>query len=105
MGPKSILPGSLQVQTAPMPDTLVPEKTHKKYSQYYRDVRHLEYVDIYRLLDLFNVTDPAVQHAVKKLLLPGVRTGGKLAAQDIKEAIVSLNRCLEMMEEDSHKKE
>ena len=39
-------------------------------------------------------------HASKKLLLSGVRTGGKSLEQDVKEARDSLNRWLEMLAED-----
>jgi len=38
-----------------------------KHPHYHKDVRHLETIDVYRVLALFNVTDPCIQHAVKKL--------------------------------------
>lgn len=47
-------------------------------------------VDVYRLLDAFGVTDQAVGHAIKKLLCAGIRNGGKPPAQDIDEAIWTL---------------
>lgn len=52
------------------------------------------------MLSLFSVTDPCIQHAVKKLMLTGVRTGGKSAAKDVQEAIDSLTRYQEMVAED-----
>lgn len=70
----------------------------EKYPQYYKHCPY-EYVDVYRVLSLFQVTDPCIQHAAKKLLLSGVRTGNKPAIQDIKEAIDTLNRYLIMEEE------
>lgn len=76
-----------------------------KYPQYYRDVSHLEVVDVYRVIDLFGVTDATAQHALKKLLLSGVRTGGKSIEQDLKEARDTLSRGLAMRAEDSRQGE
>jgi hypothetical protein len=70
----------------------------KEYSHYYKKVPY-ECVDVYRVLELFGVTDPAIQHAVKKLLVAGGR-GHKDLEKDVKEAIVSLNRWIEMRKED-----
>lgn len=74
------------------------ESMSQKYPKYYKDVSHLEEVDVYQVHQLFNIQDPsgAIQHASKKLLLSGVRTGGKTIFQDIKEARDTLNRWLEM---------
>lgn len=71
-----------------------------KNPHYYKSVKHLRTVDIYRAIALFGVTHPCLAHAAKKILVPGIRTGGKGAEQDIKEAIQSLQRWLEMLEED-----
>lgn len=70
------------------------------YPKYYKNVSHLEAVDVYRVHQLFNIQDPsgAIQHASKKLLLSGVRTGGKSQFDDIREARDTLNRWLEMNE-------
>jgi hypothetical protein len=51
-------------------------------------------IDIYDVLDAFVVNDAAVAHAVKKLLAPGQR-GNKSVIQDLKEAIVSIERAIE----------
>lgn len=51
-------------------------------------------VDIYDVINAWNLTDPALQHALKKLIQPGER-GHKTPAQDLKEAIYSIERCLE----------
>jgi len=70
------------------------------YNHYKKDVAHLESIDVYRILELYNVTDPCVQHAVKKLLCAGNR-GAKTEEQDIIEARDTLNRKLEMIEENT----
>lgn len=70
------------------------------YSHYKKDVTHLESVDVYRILELYNVTDPCVQHAIKKLLCAGNR-GAKTEEQDIIEARDTLNRKLEIIEENT----
>jgi len=73
----------------------------RKHSHYFRWVGHLRELDIYRVLDLFGVTDHAIGHAIKKLMLPGMRGGGKPTRKDIEEAIDTLQRKLEMMDEDA----
>ena len=70
-----------------------------KYPHYFKSVSHLETVDVYRVLSLFQVNDPCVQHAIKKLLCAGDR-GDKSMIKDITEARDSLNRHLEMLNED-----
>jgi len=74
-----------------------------QYPHYHKDVEHLRSVDVYRILQLFNVTDPCIQHAIKKLLVPGGRSAGKPMEQDVREAIVSLNRFCQMRAEDDNK--
>jgi hypothetical protein len=70
-----------------------------KYPHYFKDVSYLETVDVYRVLTLFKVNDPCIQHAIKKLLCAGDR-GDKSMIKDITEARDSLNRHLEMLQED-----
>lgn len=72
-----------------------------KHPHYHKNVRHLETIDVYRVLALFNVTDPCIQHAVKKLLVAGGRGAGKDISRDIQEAVDSLNRWQEMQAEDN----
>lgn len=72
----------------------------RKHSHYYKDVSHLKDIDVYRVLKLFNVTDPCVQHAVKKLLVAGGRGAGKDIERDLREAGDSINRALQMIAED-----
>lgn len=70
------------------------------YPKYYKDVSKLTEVDVYAVHQLFNIQDPsgAIQHASKKLLLSGVRTGGKSKREDIKEARDTLTRWLQIDE-------
>ena len=72
------------------------------YDHYFKDVSHLKVIDIYRILELYGVTDPCVQHAVKKLLCSGQR-GAKDADKDISEAMDTLNRYFEMQAENNAK--
>ena len=70
------------------------------YPKYYKDVSNLQSVDVYRVHRLFGVTDNEIHHASKKLLLCGVRTGGKPARKEVEEARDTLNRWLEIQDED-----
>lgn len=70
------------------------------HDHYFKDVANLQRVDVYRVLRLFEVTDPCIQHAVKKLLVAGGR-GSKGVDKDIQEAIDSLTRWQEMRKEDA----
>lgn len=71
-----------------------------KYPKYYKSVEHLTEIDVYAVHQLFEITDPsgAIQHASKKLLLSGSRTGGKSVYQDIQEAKDTLTRWLQLNE-------
>ncbi|UQS93303.1 hypothetical protein Scipio_00074 [Acinetobacter phage Scipio] len=71
----------------------------KKHHHYFKDVSNLLELDVYRVLKLFDVTDPCIQHAVKKLLCAGGR-GVKDVDKDVHEAIDSLLRYEEMRRED-----
>jgi len=71
----------------------------EQYPHYFKDVNHLKTIDVYRVLQLFEVTNPCVQHAIKKLLVTGKR-GTKDFEKDLKEAIISLQRAVEILKED-----
>ena len=75
----------------------------KSNNHYYKDVSKLKTMDIYRVLSLYEVTDPCIQHAVKKLLCCGQRNGNKSIEQDVNEAIESLLRFNEMRLENETK--
>lgn len=74
-----------------------------KHSHYFKDVSGLETVDVYRILRLFQVTDPCLQHALKKLLVAGGRGGGKDISRDVQEAIDTLLRYQALQAEDLEK--
>lgn len=76
---------------------------HQSHDHYFKDVQTLKSVDVYRVLVLFGVTNPCLQHAIKKLLCAGQR-GAKGQQQDVQEAIASLLRYLEMQTEDDEAK-
>ena len=69
------------------------EYEYYKYS--YKGIK----LDPYRILDIYKITCPAQQHAIKKLLRAG--NSVKELKQDITEVIDTLKRKLEMLEEDS----
>ena len=54
-------------------------------------------IDIYDVLSAFDVRNPALQHAVKKLLMPGLR-GHKSVLSDMEEAHNSVKRAIELEE-------
>ena len=52
-------------------------------------------LDVYRVISIFGVTDPCIQHAMKKLLCSGVR-GHKDQSKDIQDVIDTLERWKQM---------
>ena len=68
---------------------------------YIVDISKYNKLDIYRILKLYEVSDPCLQHSIKKLLCAGKRGGAKNFLQDVNEAILSLKRLLEMQGEDN----
>jgi hypothetical protein len=70
-----------------------------KHNHYFKKTVHLDAVDVYRVLELFNVTNPCLQHAIKKLLCAGGR-GAKDMEQDVQEAMDTLERWQDMQVED-----
>lgn len=69
----------------------------RDFGRYFKDVSNLNAIDVYKVLELFNVKSHAVGHAVKKLLVAGAR-GAKDERQDIQEAIAALQRHLQIMD-------
>ena len=74
------------------------QKPSSEFGHYYRDVRHLDKIDIYRFCELFDITGP-LEHALKKIACAGQR-GAKDFYKDLNEAISSINRAIEMRKED-----
>ncbi len=70
----------------------------RKHSHYFKDVSKLNDIDVYRIIDLWKITDPCDQHALKKLLCPGER-GHKDIIQDTQDVIDTMQRKLEMFAE------
>jgi hypothetical protein len=64
------------------------------YNYSYKGIK----IDVYRILKIFQITEPAQQHAIKKLLRAGKSIKG--LTQDINEVIESLERWKEMINED-----
>ena len=56
-------------------------------------------IDVYDVLTAFNVTNPALQHLVKKALCCGLR-GHKDKAQDMAEILESAKRAVELETEE-----
>ena len=56
-------------------------------------------LDVYRVISIFGVSDPCIQHALKKMLCSGVR-GYKDQSKDIQDVIDTLERWKQMREED-----
>lgn len=80
----------------------------EKYPKYYKHIpKGAMVLDVYAVCQMFPVDDDTgcINHARKKLLVPGTRTGGKSFYQDIKEARDTLNRWLELHAGDQYKTE
>lgn len=54
-------------------------------------------LDVYDVLKAFEVTDPALQHLVKKALCAGLR-GHKDRTEDLKDILDSAKRAIELHE-------
>lgn len=72
----------------------------KPQNQYQRTIIGLDglkcVVDVYRVLDAFKTDSPPLDHAIKKILCPGLRHA-KTREQDLKEAIKSIEAELLLM--------
>lgn len=55
-------------------------------------------VDVYRVLNAFQSGAPEIDHAVKKLLAPGLR-GAKNELQDLQEAVQSIEARISYLKE------
>lgn len=69
-----------------------------KHPHYFKPCPY-SHVDVYRVHTIFDVTHPCLQHASKKILVAGGR-GHKDIRKDITEAIDSLQRFIQMLDED-----
>ena len=64
-------------------------------TKYNREIKPNVFVDVYDVLKAFNVTNPALQHMVKKALAVGQR-GHKNADEDYQDIIDSAIRAKEL---------
>lgn len=71
-----------------------PDCKCKEESKYTRVCKSVN-IDVYDVLQAFAVTNPATQHAIKKLLCAGLR-GHKDKMQDLTEALKSIERAIEL---------
>ena len=67
----------------------------RKHSHYFKDVSGVDKIDVYAVLRLFEVTDPCLQHIVKKALCAGKR-GAKDWAKDVQEIADTAQRLIEL---------
>lgn len=63
-------------------------------SKYHRKIKGVE-IDVYDILTAWNVTNPALQHLIKKALQPGAR-GHKDLDTDMQDIIDSAIRAKEL---------
>lgn len=76
---------------------------YDKYPHYFKVIPEgMTHLDVYGVLRLFDVKSQEIGHAIKKLLVPGVR-GSKSSTQDIQEAIDTLERWKQLNKEFSPK--
>jgi hypothetical protein len=68
-------------------------------AEYYNYTYKGTKIDVYRILKIYNITEPAQQHAIKKLLRAGKSI--KSIEKEIDEVIESLNRWKEMIQEEN----
>ena len=71
------------------------------HSHYYVNVENYDEIDFYRIAVLYKITDPCVQHILKKALAPGGR-GVKSLAHDMENIRDTAIRWLELNEEDKN---
>ena len=87
-----------QMKAKPLSERLTPVR-----GKYDREIKPSVWVDVYDVLAAFTGkiserAKPAIDHAIKKLLAPGLR-GVKEERQDLIEARDSLNRAIQQLDE------
>lgn len=88
-----------QDRSAPGSRPKLKEHAGKKYLRVIHDAHENKTceVDVYAVIEAFNVTCPARQHALKKILCAGLR-GKATTIKDLEEAIVCLHRAIDLEE-------
>ena len=72
-----------------------------KHSHYFIPAGKFDKLDLYRIAEQLGIENHAQFHAWKKITCAGKR-GSKSTIQDIQEAIDSLQRWIEMLEENEN---
>lgn len=67
----------------------------RKHRHYFKDVSNIAEIDVYAVLKLFDVTDPCLQHIVKKALCAGKR-GHKDMMEDLQNIADTAIRAVEL---------
>ena len=67
----------------------------RKHRHYFKDVSNIDEIDVYAVLKLFEVTDPCLQHIVKKALCAGKR-GHKDMMEDLQNIVDTAIRAVEL---------
>ena len=70
----------------------------EKHNHYFRDCPY-DKIDVYRIIDIFEITDPVAQHILKKCIATGKR-GHKDEKRDWQDILDSAQRRLDMIAED-----
>ena len=97
-----LLPLKMLNDSVAKTEKTAPRKLSELYPKYFKElpegVEPTE-VDTYVINKMFPVDDPTgcILHARKKLLIPGVRSGGKSMLKDVTEARDTLNRYIALM--------
>lgn len=75
-------------------DNQIPKEPEVR-SKYHREIKPGVWVDVYDVLNAWDVRNSALQHLIKKALAPGQR-GHKTREQDLKDILVSAKRAIEL---------
>lgn len=75
------------------PECIIDDNVNPKYNRPCKGVT----IDVYDVLQAFNVTNPALQHLVKKALAVGQR-GHKDKMEDLRDILASAQRAIELEE-------
>ena len=67
----------------------------RKHRHYFKDVSNIAEIDVYAVIKLFDVTDPCLQHIVKKALCAGKR-GHKDMMEDLQNIVDTAIRAVEL---------
>ena len=67
----------------------------RKHNHYFKDTSNIAEIDVYAVLRLFEVTDPCLQHIVKKALCAGKR-GHKDMMEDLQNIVDTAIRAVEL---------